>query len=241
MWVVVDDGLLCRPIARSSVGLNLAMAKRPVIAGCLEPRAVICDTETMRFPAPVAFLAAAVVLPAVVLSSSCAFVQTRTSAVLLVAHDDTANDAANDTAERSQRLHGVTLLNYAAEDTHPMTLTAVACIFTALFYGGACWSYAFVPFDDQEHEARMLARADILREVPCGRLVDFETEVVGWLPARRRFTVEDSLHRVLTPEEMAALCGRRTPKPPSSTPAPPPSSLTDPPAEPPPPALDPAG
>ena len=98
-----------------------------------------------------------------------------------------------------------------------------------------------MPFDDQEHEARMLARTDILREVPCGRLVDFETEVVGWLPARRRFTVEDSLHHVLTPEEMAALCGRRTPKPPLSTPAPPPSSLTDPPAAPPPPALDPAG
>ena len=79
-------------------------------------------------------LAAMAVMPVMVLSSSCAFVQTRTSAVLLVAHDDTAND----TAERSQRLHGVTLLNYAAEDTHPMTLTAVACIFTALFYGGAC-------------------------------------------------------------------------------------------------------
>lgn len=207
----------------------------------VEDPAAICDTHRMRLPALVAAVA---VIPVMVLSSSCAFVQTRTSAVLLVAHDDTANDAANDAADDAAegRLHGVRLLNYAAEDTHPMTLTAVACIFTALFYGGACWSYAFVPFDDQEHQARMLARTDILREVPCGRLVDFETEVVGWLPARRRFTVEDSLHHVLTPEEMAALCGRRTPQPPSSsTPAPPPSSLTDPPAAPPPPGLDPAG
>ncbi len=152
-----------------------------------------------------AFYVCVLVASAVFGGSSCAFVQLKTTAVVVAPEQDR-----------------VALLDYEAVDTMPLTGTAILCILTGVYYGGACWAYAAVPYDDQERDQKVLARADAARLVPCARLIDIEVEAVGWAVERRWSAIKDGA-RVFTSDELNALCSR---DPASTLPAPKPTKPT---------------
>lgn len=152
------------------------------------------------------------------LGTSCVFVQLKTTGSVLAVDDDR-----------------VALYDYESVDTAPLTGLAIACILTATLYGGACWAYAAVPFDGQVSEQRNLARADVRRDLPCGRLLDIDVEAVGWSVTRRAFAINEGA-RTFSPAELQALCRRDPAQAQSMTPAtttptpppPPPSPKTEP-------------
>lgn len=128
-----------------------------------------------------------------VLSSGCSSVQTRVRGELLVHPPEGSG------APRS--------LRYEAIEPHSIMGTAAACLFTGIFYGGACWAYLAAPYDSQEALALEHARADARRIGRCAELVDVQpVERAGWDAAPRSVTITNASGQVLTPPEVEALC-----------------------------------
>jgi hypothetical protein len=117
---------------------------------------------------------------------------------------------------------------YEATESHDLTGLAVACGFTWMFYGGACWAFLAAPWDGQEASALEHARDDATR---IGRCVDLVGVAVAESRYRsstpRAFRVMTASGRNLAPNEIDDLCRPKMPIPvapvaPSPTPEPPP-------------------
>jgi hypothetical protein len=157
----------------------------------------------------------AVVMVALLATANCAFVQLQTTAVVV------APDAKGD----------LLFFDATADDTVTLTGLAMGCILTAMLYGGACWAYLAVPFEGDVAAERRALIADVKAALPCARVLDVHTEVVGWGSARRRFRITND--GAVPP---ADLChAKPAPTPSSTPPTTPPSTSTSTPA-----AIDPA-
>lgn len=64
-----------------------------------------------------------------------------------------------------------TAYEYEATESHSTTGLAVFCFLTAIYYGGACWAYLALPFDDHEARAIDNAQLDIARLGRCAVLM----------------------------------------------------------------------
>lgn len=110
--------------------------------------------------------------------------------------------------------------DYEATESHSTTGLATLCALTAIWYGGACWAYLALPFDDHEALALSNANLDVMRIGKCAVLM---SPVVsgGGAGGPRRWVLRRNGAPV-NPFEVNKLCDPRPAlPPPSPSPSPP--------------------
>jgi hypothetical protein len=151
-----------------------------------------------------------------VLGTSCTSVQTRVSGTLLV--------------DRSQDEAPVQF-SYEAVESHSTIGLAVACLLTGIYYGGACWAYLALPFDDHEILALEHAREDAMQLGRCAALTSLRVDGAGYSAQSRKVRVVSPSGVELNELEIRRLCERparrRPPAPPDEDHADPPQTLPD--------------
>lgn len=131
----------------------------------------------------------ALVLAVTVMGSACFTVQTRVTADVIV---ETAG--------------GHTHYFYEATETHDTVGLAVACVATAIWYGGACWAYLAVPFDAQEATALRNAQLDVERIGACAHLLQPRIEASGWNTGGRWVRLTTIRGETVAIEDARGLC-----------------------------------
>jgi hypothetical protein len=149
----------------------------------------------------------ALALAAGLLSSACTSVQTRVKGTLLV--------------ERSVGA-APEQFRYETVESHGTVGLAVLCFLTVTFYGGGCWAYLALPFDDHEIAALEHARTDGASIGRCVALQNLEVEGAGYRATSPIVKVTAPNGRELNPFEIQHLCD------PPAAPTPPPETAADP-------------
>lgn len=107
------------------------------------------------------------------------------------------------------------VFHYEAVTEHDTSALAVACAFTAVFYGGACWAYAFLPFDNHEDYAVALAQRDVERIGNCAVLREPVVEGGGsTTSSKHRWWVKTETGAELSQLQAQQLCEKREARPP---------------------------
>jgi hypothetical protein len=109
---------------------------------------------------------------------------------------------------------------YEATESHSTTGLAALCFVTAYFYGGACWAYLALPFDDHEALAMSNANLDVMRIGKCAILMS--PVVSGGGPGGTRQWALKRNGATVNPFEVNKLCDPRPVAAPAPV-APPPS------------------
>jgi hypothetical protein len=143
-------------------------------------------------------------------TTACTSVQTRVNGTLLV--ERTVGSAPEQ-------------LQYEAVESHSTVGLAVLCLLTAIYYGGSCWAYLALPFDDHEISAFEHARSDAASLGRCVALQNLKVEGAGYRASARTVRITAANGRELNPFEVQHLCDQRAVPPPST---PPPAPQSDP-------------
>src|ERR1043166_9251623 len=162
---------------------------------------------------------AAVAAAAVVAASGCVAVQVKTTADVIV---------ETSTGHDHYEYEGI-----ESFDTAPI---ALLCVITVVWYGGACWAYLAMPFDDQERAGTEHAKRDVGGGGECAHLRETKVEKIGWTPIGDRKAKLTTLNGdvVRLADAQRTLCSHATsarapPPPDEPTPtatSPPPTSST---------------
>ena len=115
---------------------------------------------------------------------------------------------------------------YEATESHSTTGLAVLCALTATYYGGGCWAYLALPFDEHEAFALSNANLDVLR---IGRCAVLMSPVVTGGGARgpRQWALRRN-GAMVNPFDVNRLCDPRTAPLPPPTASPPPALMSAP-------------
>ncbi len=102
--------------------------------------------------------------------------------------------------------------NYDATETFDLAPLFIACLATAAFYGGACWAYLALPFDDQEAVALKHARDDMKSVGDCAFIQHVEVEAGPFnMMGKRRARLVTLRGETVRIADAAALCVRPPP------------------------------
>ncbi len=100
---------------------------------------------------------------------------------------------------------------YVVEQSDPVVGLALACLATAVLYGGACWGYLAMPTSDYQLRVINEVLADVSPVLRCASLQAINVERTGFFPTPRQVRLMHADESLVDVARLHEACRRALP------------------------------